>query len=165
MSAPNQQPQQEIPQTPMQQRAPQGSVPTGNGVPPAGAPVRPMTNMPYPGAAAPMQNQYPYLYSQYPPAVAAKKPINGFAIAGLVVSLIATVILLGQFSKFISPFGVVGLILSIIGYLVNRDEDQTGGSRTARIFAIVGAILSIIAIVVTLCIGVFNPAFASSTWF
>jgi xanthine/uracil permease len=95
----------------------------------------------------------------------AKKGPNGFAIAGLVVSLIAIFVVLERFSQYVSPFGVVGLILSILGYMVNMDDEGEGRSRTARIFAIVGGVLSLITIVITLLVGLFNPNLSSGLWF
>ena len=83
---------------------------------------------------------------------------NGFAIAGLIISLIATAVILGKYSQYLSPFGVVGLILSILGYMVNRDDEGVVVSRTARVFAIVGGVLSILAILVTLFTGIFDPS-------
>jgi hypothetical protein len=95
----------------------------------------------------------------------AKKGPNGFAIAGLVVSLLATFVVLERFNQFVSPFGVIGLILSILGYMVNADDEGEGRSRTARIFAIIGGVLSVITIVVTLLVGLIDPNLSSSYWF
>ena len=94
-----------------------------------------------------------------------KKGPNGFAIAGLVVSLLATFVVLERFNQYVSPFGVIGLILSILGFMVNMDDEGEGRSRTARIFAIVGGVLSLITVVVTLLVGLINPNLSSGLWF
>lgn len=116
--------------------------------------------MPYvPGTSTVATTQPAYI-----PVPAKKRSVNGFAIAGLVLSLIATVVVLGRFSNYISPFGVVGLVLSIIGYMVNTDEEDKVGSRTARIFSIVGAVLSLLAIILTLYLGITEPSPYRSWW-
>ena len=110
-------------------------------------------------------NNAPGFSPQQPLPTFMKRSANGFAIAGLVVSLIATLVVLGRYSDFLSPFGVIGLILSVIGYAVNRNEDGSAASRTARIFALVGGILSSIAILITLFTGIFDPGMASHSLF
>lgn len=75
---------------------------------------------------------------------------NGLSIGGMVVGIIS---LLVSFIPCIGVFGgllaVVGLILSIIGY---RSAKDTGGPTT---MAIVGMVLSALAIVIALAWGTF----------
>ena len=147
---PDQQPRSESAGQASQQFTPrqrQPGPPYGQPGPGFGAPsAHPPFNPPSPGFY-PQPGRQPFI----------KRSANGFAIAGLIVSLLATAVVLSRFSQFLSPFGVIGLILSVLGYAVNRDEEGVTTSRTARIFAIVGGILSLVAILVTLFTGIFDP--------
>lgn len=89
-----------------------------------------------------------------------KKSLNGFAIAGLIVGLVALWGALWPLHEFVNGFGVIGLALSAVGMAWTGLEDE-GGERTrtqkiARILAIAGIVISILAIVLTVLDGFFD---------
>lgn len=141
---PLQQPLQDAPQPMYQQGVP--------GVPP----VIP---------AAPMQAPIPQF--EYIPQIPAPehKNYNGFAIAGLVLGLIAVIGALWSVSNYINPFGIVGLALSIIGFATTSQPDEgkklSQAQRVGRIFSIAGIIICVIALIVTLVVGIFHLGYSS----
>ena len=143
---------------------PQGS-PNSNPQAPRVANAQPQQGLSGPVSQLPLNPNATGRYPQAPVPTATKPTPNGFAIAGLVMALIATFVVLVRYHTYLSPFGVIGLILSVLGYTVNRDDDGGTTSRTAQIFAFIGGILSIIAIIITLVTGFVDPESASSSLF
>lgn len=86
------------------------------------------------------------------------KNYNGFAVAGLVLGLLAVTVALWQVSDYVNPFGVIGLALAIIGYASTSQPDADGtipqAQRVGRIFSIAGIVLAVVAILVTFLIGI-----------
>ena len=101
----------------------------------------PTDNMPSSGI---MQNTF-----QYQP----EKPVNGLAIAGLVVSIVG---LFGGNYLFLIP-SIVGLILSIVGMAKAKNHSLYG-------LAIAALIVSIIAFVIWLIIWIAAFAMILSVW-
>ncbi|MDN6769238.1 MAG: hypothetical protein L0L45_05310, partial [Bifidobacterium mongoliense] len=57
-------------------------------------------------------------------------------------------------NKYLSPFGTVGLVMSVVGLLLpEKGEDR---NRITFIFAVVGIIISILVLIATLVIGIFE---------
>lgn len=151
------------PASPYQQGAPQNSAPNGSyaqqsasapGMPGAYSQQVPVQNQQMP--AAPMAPVAPMGY--IPPA--EHKSYNGFAIAGLVLSMVAIVVALWRIGDYVNPFGVVGLAVSIIGFASTAQPDDgsnsTKAQRVGRIFSIAGIVICCIAIIVTLLVGIFH---------
>ncbi|MFT8705352.1 hypothetical protein [Bifidobacterium aquikefiricola] len=95
-----------------------------------------------------------YPYRQYPNREQSKSAAKGFAIAGFILALIGLFIVVWQYNRFVSPFGTVGLVLSVVGILIPEKGEER--SRATYIFAVVGVIVSIIAIVVNLLMGIYD---------
>ena len=77
----------------------------------------------------------------------AHRPTSGLAIAGLVLGIIGAVLCwIPIVNNVAAVLGVVGLILAVFGIVVTGEKHRKSG----RGLAIAGAVLSVIAIVVTL---------------
>ncbi|MFT8649972.1 MAG: hypothetical protein ABF792_05920 [Bifidobacterium psychraerophilum] len=79
---------------------------------------------------------------------------KGFAIAGFILALIGLFVVVWQYNKYLSPFGTVGLVMSAVGLLIPEKGEER--SRITYIFSVVGIIISILALIATLIIGIFN---------
>jgi hypothetical protein len=127
-----------------------GNINPGNGNPGAaptyGYAPRPMyAQMPAPAQPVAMPGQYEKAKSS-----AAK----GFAIAGFILAVIGLFVVVWQYNKYLSPFGTVGLVMSVVGLLIpEKGEDR---NRATYIFSVVGIIISILALIATLVIGIFD---------
>ncbi|MFT8358399.1 hypothetical protein [Bifidobacterium aquikefiri] len=95
-----------------------------------------------------------YPYQQYPNRGQSKSAAKGFAIAGFILALIGLFVVVWQYNRFVSPFGTVGLVLSVVGILIPEKGEER--SRATYIFAVVGVIVSIIVIVVNLLMGIYD---------
>ena len=121
---------------------------------PAGPrPPQPMPGYPvYPGSA-PMP-QVPGASQPPMPQKPKNSAAKGFAIAGFILALIGLFAVIWQYNKYLSPFGTVGLVMSVVGLLLpEKGEDR---NRITFIFAVVGIIISILVLIATLVIGIFD---------
>jgi Mg2+ and Co2+ transporter CorA len=101
--------------------------------------------MPVPPQQAAMPGQYDRAKSS-----AAK----GFAIAGFILAVIGLFVVVWQYNRYLSPFGTVGLVMSVVGLLIpEKGEDR---NRATYIFSVVGIIISVLALIATLVIGIFG---------
>ncbi|MFT8638398.1 hypothetical protein [Bifidobacterium sp.] len=102
---------------------------------------------------APM-NAAGYPYPQNVNLNQGKSAAKGFAIAGFILALIGLFVVVWQYSRFVSPFGTVGLVLSVVGILIQDKGEER--SRATYVFAVVGVIVSILVIVMNLLMGIFD---------
>ncbi len=79
---------------------------------------------------------------------------KGFAIAGFILALIGLFAVIWQYNKYLSPFGAVGLVMSAVGLLIPEKGEER--NHATYIFSMVGIIISVIVLVATLFIGLFN---------
>lgn len=110
-------------------------------------PANPHPNMPPTHMAG-------YPYPQYSDRSQSKSAAKGFAIAGFILALIGLFVVVWQYNRFVSPFGTVGLVLSVVGILIPEKGEER--SRATYIFAVVGVIVSIIVIIVNLLMGIYD---------
>ncbi|MCI1664295.1 hypothetical protein [Bifidobacterium crudilactis] len=103
-------------------------------------------------AGAPIQPQAPLMPVQYEKAKGSAA--KGFAIAGFILALIGLFVVVWQYNRYLNPFGTVGLVMSVVGLLIpEKGEDR---NRITYIFAVVGIIISVLVLIATLIIGIFD---------
>lgn len=79
-----------------------------------------------------------------------KQQINPFAVAGIVLAVIASLIALWPIGKWVSPFGIIGLSLTVIAYFtVNDTSDGVQPSAMNKAMVMIAGLLSILAIILT----------------
>ena len=120
---------------------------------PQPAPYQESLQQPYPPLQNPgygQQQQVPYYAAPYP---VASEPGSAMAIAGFVLGIISIFTSWFPFFGIIMP--IVGIILSILGRK----------AVSKRVFATIGLVLSIIAVIISLCVigSIFIAAARSGT--
>lgn len=79
-----------------------------------------------------------------------KQQINPFAVAGIVLAILSALVALWPISKWVSPFGIIGLSLTVIAYFtVNDTSDGTQPSAMNKAMVMIAGLLSILAIIIT----------------